>query len=189
MSALERNELATGQLSSVLFCEPSSCSPRLFRLGLTFWTGFLFRWVYFSLLQISSHSSAEIIATFLGAYDPGLDGLWTCLPKNPFSVSSCHRRSSCDAVLAFCHRSLFSPTENHFLWVTVFSHGESKTNKIKQTKKQRYLLYHSLTIPGHCFIFLNHGDCHGVSYNPHCNVGNFCFFELSLKKTMLISNS
>lgn len=135
MCALERNELATGQLSSVLFCEPSSCSPRLFRLGLTFWTGFLFRWVYFSLLQISSHSSAEIIATFLGAYDPGLDGLWTCLPKNPFSVSSCHRRSSCDAVLAFCHHSLFSPTENHFLWVTVFSHGESKTNKIKQTKK------------------------------------------------------
>lgn len=56
----------------------------MFWVGLTLWTGFLFKWVYFSLLQISFNSSAEILATLLGACDPGLDGLWTCLSTNAY---------------------------------------------------------------------------------------------------------
>lgn len=53
-------------------------------VGLTLWTGFLFKWVYFSLLQISFNSSAEILATLLGACDPGLDGLDIRLSTNAY---------------------------------------------------------------------------------------------------------
>lgn len=91
-------------------------------VGLTLWTGFLFRWVYFSLLQISFNSSAEILATLLGACDPGLDGLGTRLSANAylfFVVSAWHFLLSLwDAIFSLLSPLLVSSPVNHFLWVT-----------------------------------------------------------------------
>ena len=94
--------------------------PDVVWVGLTLWTGFLFKWVYFSLLQISFNSSAEILATLLGACDRELDGLGTCL----LTIAYLFCWSFCLALPALplgCHLSpCVTSLWFHLLWIISF---------------------------------------------------------------------